>query len=424
MQKTEANLENKDIQFCKYRNEEELLNTPLISVIVPIYQIDRYLGICIESIMSQTYKNLEIILVDDGSTDRCPELCDLYARKDSRIKVIHKLNGGLVSARKAGLKLSSGEYVSYVDGDDWVDASFCEVLVQTITDYKSDIVIAGMSRDLFSTSAKLISNIPAGNYEGERLTKLKQNMLTFGHFSRIGVNTYVWNKLFKREMLLKYQLDVDEHIWIGEDAAVTYPYLMACRKVCIIDNCDYHYRQREDSMLKQTVSYWKEAEGLKILYRQLLNAADIYQNMNYKEQICDFVLGICIMRSGGILKEIQGEFSPYDREFYGSNIVIYSAGTFGQQLMRRIKENNYCNVVGWVDVDYREYRRCCLDVDPVESIDYLDFDYVLVAAVDGALADSISGNLIWRGIPKEKILTIQCPKEKRAHLLKRYLNKE
>ena len=97
---------------------------PLISVLVPIYKIDRYLGICIESLLNQTYKNLEIILVDDGSPDRCPEICDLYASKDERIKVIHKSNGGLVSARKAGLMAAKGEYIGYVDGDDWVGPGF------------------------------------------------------------------------------------------------------------------------------------------------------------------------------------------------------------------------------------------------------------------------------------------------------------
>ncbi len=94
------------------------MENPLISVIVPIYGIEKYLGICVESIIKQTYKNLEIILVDDGSNDRCPELCDLYAKKDSRIKVIHKNNGGLVSARKTGIKIASGDYATYVDGDE------------------------------------------------------------------------------------------------------------------------------------------------------------------------------------------------------------------------------------------------------------------------------------------------------------------
>lgn len=400
-----------------------ILREPLVSVVVPIYQIDRYIGICIESLMNQTYRNIEIILVDDGSPDRAPEICDLYAKKDSRIKVIHKENGGLVSARKAGLESSKGEYVGYVDGDDWVDPGFYESLVRTITEYESDIVVAGMSRDLFSISSKMTSKIPAGNYEGERLSKLKQNMLTFERFSRIGITTYVWNKLFKREMLLKYQMSVDNGISIGEDAAVTYPYIMACNKVSVIDNCDYHYRQREDSMLKKATAYRKEVVGLKKLYEHLMTAAEFYDDsFNYKDQIRDFVLGICIMRSGGVLKEIRDEFSPYDGEFYGSDIVVYSAGTFGQQLMRRIEENEYCNVIGWVDVDYKEYRRCCLDVDPIEAIDFMKFDYVLAATVDGVMADSIRSKLVWRGIPEEKILTVNCPKEKRTHLLERYLS--
>lgn len=395
------------------------MQNPFVSIIVPIYQIDWYIGICIENLMNQTYKNIEIILVEDGSPDRCPEICDLYAKKDSRIKVVHKKNGGLVSARKAGLETASGTYVGYVDGDDWVEQGFYETLIRTALDYDSDIVVAGMSRDLFSVSSKIGSKIPAGNYEGERLEQLKRNMLTFSKFSRIGISTYVWNKLFKREKLIEFQMSVDERISIGEDAAVTYPYLMACKRVSIVDNFEYHYRQREDSMLKMATAYSREAVGLKLLYQHLISAASVYpEQENYREQIRDFVLGVCIMRSGGILPD---EFSPYDGDFKNSDIVMYSAGTYGQQLMRRIEEQHYCNVVGWIDVDYKEYRRCCLDVDPIEAIDFMKFDYVLIATVDGVMADNIKDKLMWRGIPEEKILTVNCPEDKRDYLLERYL---
>lgn len=112
------------------------MTNPLISVVVPIYKIDRYLGVCIESVLNQTYTNLEIILVDDGSPDRCPEICDLYAKKDTRIKVIHKRNGGLVSARKAGILSATGKYIGYVDGDDWIGPGFithCMLLFRKVT---------------------------------------------------------------------------------------------------------------------------------------------------------------------------------------------------------------------------------------------------------------------------------------------------
>ena len=396
---------------------------PLVSIIVPIYGIERYIGICIESLIKQTYKKIEIILVDDGSPDRCPEICDLYKEKDSRIKVIHKQNGGLVSARKAGLEIATGEYAGYVDGDDWVEPTFYESLVAAMCVSDADLVVSGQKKDLFDTSSCIPSYIPAGCYSGDSLDHLKKNMLSYGEFFRIGITTYVWNKLFKRELLIKHQSAVDNSISIGEDAAVVYPYIMDCNKVKIIDACEYHYRQREDSMLKRSATFQKEAVGLRRLYSHLRNFADKYsEEYNLRKQVDDFILGICIMRSGGVLKEIQEEYTPYNKEFYGKNIVIWSAGTFGQQLMYRIKENNYCNVVGWIDVDYWEYRRCCLDVDPIDEIDNLDFDYILIATVNSFAAESIKAKFVWRGIPEEKILTVTCPEEKRAHLLQRYLN--
>jgi glycosyltransferase involved in cell wall biosynthesis len=163
----------------------------LISVIVPIYRIDKYLGICIESLINQTYKNLEIILVDDGFPDRCPEICDLYAKKDNRIKVIHKENGGLVSARKTSLLASKGEYVGYVDGDDWVGAGFYEALYTDIITSESDIVCAGQSRDLFDRSVHFTNSLPSGIYECEKIKDLYRNMISNGEFYRPGVTTYV-----------------------------------------------------------------------------------------------------------------------------------------------------------------------------------------------------------------------------------------
>ena len=138
------------------------MKEPLISVLVPIYKIDRYLGICVESLLNQTYKNLEIILVDDGSPDRCPEICDLYASKDERIKVIHKENGGLVSARKAALMAAKGSYIGYVDGDDWVGPGFYHSLYSSIKESDADIAIAGFSRDLFSSTKNILNAIPSG----------------------------------------------------------------------------------------------------------------------------------------------------------------------------------------------------------------------------------------------------------------------
>lgn len=396
------------------------MDQPLISVIVPIYMIDRYVGLCIESIINQTYKNLEIILVDDGGKDRCPEICDLYKKKDDRITVIHKPNGGLVSARKAGLQQSNGEYVTYVDGDDWIGPGFIEGLFTAASTSGADMVCAGFTRDLFSRSASFNNTLPSGIYEGEKLRELWKNMASAGSYYRPGISTYVWNKLFKREILLNTQSVVDNRISIGEDGAVTYPALLNCKKVAVIDNVAYHYRQREDSMLKQSTGYSAEAQKLLYLYDYLMRWAEKTPvELGIKKQIEDYVLSIAIMRSGGRLP--GDDYSTFDSAYYGKDVVIYSAGTFGQQLVNRFRETEHCNVIAWIDDDYWEYRRCCLDVDPVESVSSLSYDYVLIASVDGLVAEKVERWLMDLGVSPKKILKTVVPKEK-EELLSRFLD--
>lgn len=394
---------------------------PLISVIVPIYQIERYLGRCIESIINQTYRDLEIILVDDGSPDRCPEICDLYAEKDNRIKVIHKENGGLVSARKAGLEIATGDYIGYVDGDDWIGLGFYESLCATMIASDCDVVCAGQTRDLFEKSASFLNAYPLGYYKGDELRKLQENMISYGEFYRPGISTYVWNKLFKKEVLYNHQMNVDEKISIGEDAAVTYPVLMECDSVYISDCVAYHYRQREDSMLKKSASFEAESEKLKYLYEYMSSLSVKYGNM-FQKQVDDYVLGICIMRSGGKLPD--DSYSTFDDVYYGKRVIIYSAGTFGQQLMNRFGESQHCEVVAWVDDDYWEYRRCCLDVDEVSSVISKEFDYILIATIDCRVSKNIKKQLLDYGVSEQKILEIKCDKIIRKELINQYLLKK
>lgn len=218
-------------------------------------------------------------------------------------------------------------------------------------------------------------------------------------------------------------MNVDNRISIGEDAAVTYPLLMSCKKVCIIEDSIYHYRQREDSMLKQTISFQKERLNLRYLYEYLINFANNYPNQyQLHNQIIDYVLSICIMRSGGRLPSAKEKsYSTFDKVYYQKNVVIYSAGTFGQQLYNRFMETKHCKIVGWIDDDYCEYRRCCLDVDPIESIKKITFDFILIATVDCHIADKMKKKLLNCGIAESKILNVDCPETKRKNLLNQFL---
>ncbi|MEE1262761.1 glycosyltransferase family 2 protein [Ruminococcus sp.] len=396
-------------------------NMPLVSIVVPIYRIERYVGICIESLIRQTYQNIEIILVDDGSDDRCPGICDLYAKKDRRIKVIHKSNGGLVSARKAGVERSKGEYIGYVDGDDWVSPGFIERMIGDVLMNDADVVCAGFTRDLYEQSALIFDKYPVGVYRGKQLDDLKKKMISSGDFFFPGITTYVWNKLFKRNAVFDIQMAVDEKITIGEDAAVAYPAIMRSNCVCVTDCTLYHYRQREDSMLKTGAGFSAEKQHLVSLSDYLLSFSSMYDDSyQLKKQVVDYVLGICLSRSGGRITGID-PFSVFDECYYDKNVVIYNAGTFGQQLVNCFNEDIHCNVVKWIDDDFWEYRRCGLDVDSVESISEISFDYVLIATLNPYVTKSIQKRLVDLSVPAEKILTVRCPVDTRESLLNKYL---
>lgn len=391
------------------------MDSPLISVIVPIYKIDQYVGVCIESILNQTYKNLEIILVDDGSPDKCPEICDLYASKDNRIKVIHKQNGGLVSARKAGILASTGTYIGYVDGDDWIGPGFYQSLLHTIKETESDMAIAGFSRDLFASTKTLLNTIPSGVYEQDGLENVYKHMLSYGDFYQHGITTYLWNKLFRKDVITECQLAVDNQITIGEDAAVVYKSILKSKRVVITDNCAYHYRQREDSMLKTSNNYAEEYKRLKFLndcmYESFKNEKQEYNLFN---QLKDFITGTYIIRSGGRFEKSDSILKsfPYPIDFDGKRVLIYGAGTFGQQLVKRLKSELLCTIVGWVDTDYWEYRRCCMDVDPIQRVCENDYDYILIAKLAPSAINRINRKLVDFGVSQKKILSIQATHSK------------
>jgi len=226
------------------------MNTIKISVIVPIYRIEKYLSKCIDSILCQSFKDFELLLVDDGSPDNCPQICEDYAKKDTRIKVIHKKNEGLLSARKEGLKQAKGTYISYVDGDDWVDNYYLDTLYKLAETNSADLVTTGHFRE-FNGKIETIKPKLAGIYNQEEIKNtIIPNAIYTGEFCEHGMSTYVWNKLFKKELLTQILFNIPNEIVMGEDAAITYSYLSISKKLVISKIPLYYYRQRHDSIVK------------------------------------------------------------------------------------------------------------------------------------------------------------------------------
>lgn len=219
-----------------------------LSVVVRIYNVEKYLPQCLDSLISQSYDDLEIILVDDGSKDNCPKICDEYSKRSNKIKVIHKENGGLVSALQEGVKNSSGIYITVVDSDDWVDSDYYESVMTKIKD--ADIFMCGFISEFDDGSTLIEKNfVPSGEYQNQKLDQLKNQALYTGQFFHHGIFPALWCKFFKKELVEKITFRINKIIRMGEDAALTYTVLKDCNKV-IIDNeiTKYHYRRLNSSV--------------------------------------------------------------------------------------------------------------------------------------------------------------------------------
>ena len=256
---------------------------PYLSVIVPIYDVEDYLEECIESIITQSYTNIEIILVDDGAKGREPEICDSYAEKDSRIKVIHKKNEGLIEARKTGLKNVTANYVTFVDGDDYIAHDYYEKMMQLVIAESPDLVSVSYTRVEDGHKEIILQSISTGIYEGDKLLDLYRNMnCNHNYYYDSGLWPSTCLKIYKTEMLRKLIIGVPESIRIGEDSAISFPYILNCQKI-VVDNTiyGYFYRSVATSMTKDSDA--SLFEGLSILYNYL---SDFYTS-SYDSQICN-----------------------------------------------------------------------------------------------------------------------------------------
>lgn len=220
-----------------------MISDGLISVIVPVYKTEKYLDHCVESIVNQTYQNLEIILIDDGSPDSCPAMCDAWAAKDSRIKVIHKENGGLSDARNAGMVAATGEYIAFVDSDDRIHPRFLECLYDAIISHGADIAACDIR---FVNPGDVVSDETVESESALYTVEQAIETLTNG----VRFRAVAWNKLYRAELLQGEFFPVDKY---HEDEFFTYQILDKAHCLAYVDAQLYYYLQRPGSIM-QTVS--------------------------------------------------------------------------------------------------------------------------------------------------------------------------
>lgn len=265
-----------------------------ISIIVPIYKVEKYLDKCVESLVNQTYTNLEIILVDDGSPDKCPEMCDKWAEKDSRIKVIHKPNGGLSDARNAGMKVVKGEYVAFIDSDDYVAYEFIERLYNLMQSEQSDIVECGVLK--FTENE--IPQYSYTDYKAESFCTEKGLSLLM---TEKGFHQHVWNKLYKSEFALSVEFAKGK---LNEDEFWTYQIFGKAKKVTKVDLPMYFYLQREGSIMGTSYNIRRlDALEAKVQRQE-------YIEENFPElttQAKNDLFGSCVFACQSVMKFMSGD---------------------------------------------------------------------------------------------------------------------
>lgn len=286
----------------------------LISVIIPIYKVEKYLDNCVKSVVEQTYKNLDIILVDDGSTDTCPEICDRWAEEDNRIRVIHKKNGGLSDARNSGINIAKGKYFVFVDSDDYISTDYIDEMYKKMT-ADVDIVCTGYARVTDSGDILKKSHVINGTFtRNEAMTELVENGV---------ITTTAWGKIYRAELFSDLKFDYGKY---HEDMYIMHKVLHRARKVSVIEKGVYYYRVNNQSITgvkftsKHQDAVYSQLERLEFIksnYPELVEK----QKAMVVWHACDNNLKIIKSLKGNktYLKENNAIIKKYLREFMKSD---------------------------------------------------------------------------------------------------------
>lgn len=383
----------------------------MLSVIVPIYNTEPYLDRCISSLLCQTYKDLEILLIDDGSTDNSFDICRNYEKADKRVKVIHQENRGQNGARRTGLEQAHGEQISFIDSDDWIESDMYERLMERYMQYSCDLITSGIFMDSPNgqTSVCRYDALEEGLYSN--LEEEVFPVMLYDFQKQIaGIDGHLVNKIFETKKIRDVLEGIDQDIIVAEDSLALYLYCLLCKRIYISKECFYHYDRRAGTA-SNTGSE-----------RLLLNTYKVYQIFrkafeNYKapyvllRQLKPFILYL-EMRNLKLLYGIdlhaQGVWNfGYGEAVYDSNVVIYGAGVCGQALYHQfLCRQKEAQIVAWIDkLGDRRSEECLYEIQYPQILKNLKFDYVVIAVLEEYLAKKIQCSLVQDyGIRKEVII--------------------
>ncbi|GFI49555.1 putative glycosyltransferase EpsJ [Lachnospiraceae bacterium] len=383
----------------------------ILSVVVPVYNVQAYLRQCIDSILGQTFQEIEIILVDDGSTDESAVICDEYAEADPRVKVFHQKNTGLVGARKKGVELSSSTYITFVDSDDFIEKESYNRAVDSMKE-GIDVICFGITRYYENEKAPKAEHSLFDEkiyQKTDMMQKIVPYMIWNEKRGGFGLDPSLCIKIIKRELLTKsYKLLKEQNFYYAEDSAIIFPVIYMANSMEVRYDSFYNHRRRKDETCRP---YFQDKDFLKKLYIVYKHLADFFNDSPALiKQIEQF-----FMYSVNLRKRAYGEdyektehLFPFDRIEKGKRIVLYGAGKLGKTYYHQLLQISYCEVVLWVDKNYQKFKN--YGVSAVEEINKVTYDKIVVAIESADVAQAVRNYLLEKGVQDSDIILACCLK--------------
>ncbi len=396
-----------------------------ISVIIPIYNTEKYLAQCIESVIRQSYNKLEIILIDDGSKDSSGKICDDYASRDDRIIVRHTEERGVTASRKEGLGLSKGNYICFVDGDDCLDQEYIERLYSAAIIENSEVVACGHI-ELYEDGSRIkkFNGYRAGVYDCGIEGPVQQTMYPTTHSYDFNLHGALWGKLFRRDVIYEDFMELDNRAVRSEDLTLVMATIINSQRLTILDECLYYYRIRSNSLCRRTEPmYYERINCLYLFFKKL------FQNKPHNimmERMADILIIEEIMKATHnffpfFTDIISNFYIPNINDFLGKKIVLYGAGNVGKDFKKQLNAEKNIDVIIWVDSAPKDDIEV---LSPKEIKDY-DYDCILIAVKAEVMADEIRQSLVDLGIDNRKIIweePISWKEEYLKHAFNRYVS--
>lgn len=378
------------------------MEKPLVSIVIPVYNAERFLDECYQSIEEQLYDNIEIIFINDGSTDGSYQKCCRYKATDHRVKVLSQDNAGQNSARKAGVNIAKGKYVCFIDADDFVDKNMLMEMVNSAEEYNAEVVKCGPYNKVYEDGEiqpEYMKVEIKGLFGGREVA---EKVFDENDLFRQKVAVGLWGAIFSCILIKKIMNIVDDTIDFSEDYLCTILALLDSEKVYMLEDNFYYYRCHRESFCHTHTK--DNYVSQKLLYKSLRKEFEIREVSYVMYQQLTYMIIRDLLMGGYDYYLNNYEFLfPYPNVKKGSRIVIYGAGVVGTEIYSKIIMGNKYKVIAWVDQKWETYN------DPrITSINHIedDYDYIVVAIIKHSISMRIKEDLMALGIDEQKIAVI------------------